>query len=57
MIMKGLPKCLDCKHLFKYEGCKAFKEIPHEIWVNEIDHTKPYPGDNGIRFEPRGMSK
>lgn len=53
MIMKGLPKCLDCKYILKGEGCKAFKQIPHEIWVNEIDHTKPYPGDNGIRFEKK----
>jgi len=34
--------------------CEAFgdKPIPNEIGMNEFDHTKPYPGDNGLRFEP-----
>jgi len=32
--------------------CKAFsKGIPDEIWLGDNDHTKPYPGDNGIIFE------
>jgi hypothetical protein len=53
----GKPICYDCifflglsEHLFK---CKAFiKGIPEEIILNEHDHTKPFKGDNGIRFEP-----
>ena len=37
-----------------YPPCEAFPQgIPEEIWVGEFDHTKPYPGDNGIRFEPK----
>jgi hypothetical protein len=35
--------------------CKAFPPpdfIPFEIWDMGIDHTKPFPGDHGIRFEP-----
>jgi len=59
------PKCSirNCKH---FEGvsqpdgtemtervvCSAFsKGIPAEIAYGDNDHTKPYPGDNGIQFE------
>ncbi len=32
--------------------CAAFPEgIPEEIWLEENDHTSPYPGDSGIQFE------
>lgn len=35
--------------------CSAFpQEIPREILMNEFDHHKPYPGDNGIQFEEGG---
>lgn len=31
--------------------CAAFPDgIPLPIWKGENDHTKPYAGDNGIRF-------
>lgn len=26
--------------------------IPESILNERFDHTKPYPGDHGIRFEP-----
>lgn len=26
-------------------------EIPDAIYVDGFDHRRPYPGDNGIRFE------
>ncbi len=52
-IQAETPQCSLCKHVSKKEfKCKAFpKEIPVKILTGEIDHTKPYPGDNGIQFE------
>jgi hypothetical protein len=60
------PNCSirECKHytgIAKIDGtgltevniCVAFpKGIPFEIAYGEHDHTTPYKGDNGIRFEP-----
>ena len=48
--------CRSCKR-FKSDGanawCKAFpKGIPKKILSGEHDHTKPFKGDGGIRFEP-----
>jgi len=57
-------QCHDCIHYKgviqpglgeagEYIGCAAFSGwIPTPILLNEFDHTEPYPGDNGIRFEP-----
>ena len=34
--------------------CPAFPNgIPAAIWAGENRHTEPYPGDHGIRFEPK----
>ena len=34
--------------------CKAFPDgIPNEIAYGDNPHLEPYPGDHGIRFEPR----
>jgi hypothetical protein len=50
------PRCYDCKHrIVSVDGlvCSAFPDnIPKEILSGQNDHTTPYPGDNGIRFEP-----
>lgn len=33
-------------------ACEAFPEgIPREIAYGDNDHTKPFPGDNGIQYE------
>lgn len=52
------PQCSFCSHFHsaRKDGdfCDAFPDkdgIPVEIILNEVDHRKPYPGDNGIRFD------
>lgn len=51
-------QCKCCKHLIrglikqKAPRCAAFRRVPDDILSGEHDHTKPYEGDNGIRFEP-----
>ena len=45
------PVCTFCKHETGFRKCKAFDLIPLEIWEGKNDHTKPYKGDNGIRFK------
>jgi hypothetical protein len=33
--------------------CDAFPGgIPDAITINQSDHRRPFPGDNGIRWEP-----
>lgn len=61
-------QCWSCKHYRKelntVVACDAFPNpietdwnpfscaIPKEIIDGTFDHTKPYPGDNGIQYEP-----
>ena len=47
-------QCNNCKRYQTGWRCDAFgdKKIPQAIREGEHDHTKPYEGDNGIRFEP-----
>ena len=59
-ITVGPPICLRCKHFNDDErfACGAFPNgIPEAIVLSEHDHRKPYPGDNGIRFEPIAKAK
>jgi hypothetical protein len=60
------PQCFRCKHRFgDTYTCEAFPHapgIPEEILTNEHDHTKPFDGDHGVRFEakdpvPTGTTK
>ena len=46
-------QCLQCKYFNEdLLNCKAFPEfIPEKIMSGKIDHSKPYKGDKGIRFE------
>lgn len=47
--------CQNCKHFdhLRRTVCAAFPGgIPLPITWGEIIHTEPFPGDNGIRFEP-----
>lgn len=50
------PLCTTCSHFVMDKGnwhCGAFPEgIPEEILGGSVDHHKPYPGDQGIRYSP-----
>lgn len=49
-----IPPCWTCKHKhLTGPTCEAFPEkIPDEILTGEHQHREPYPGDNGIQYEP-----
>jgi hypothetical protein len=51
-----MPICFGCKQFYPLSeplACTAFPEgIPDAILSGEADHTKPFPGDHGIQFEP-----
>ena len=48
------PQCRSCKHLHDESmTCDAYPDdIPDEILLNKHWHTKPFPGDHGILYEP-----
>lgn len=52
----GSAVCDLCRHrwfLFGTRRCAAFPDgIPMPIWLARHDHRKPYPGDQGIQWEP-----
>ena len=49
----NIPICFNCKNYINDYMCKAFNDgIPPKILTGNHDHRKPYPGDNGIQFEP-----
>ncbi len=46
-------QCAYCAHFLGGERCAAFREgIPEEIYRGEFDHRRPYPGDDGVRWQP-----
>jgi hypothetical protein len=48
------PQCSRCLNLTDplLWKCRAFPDgIPGDILGGDFDHTKPYPGDSGIRFD------
>jgi hypothetical protein len=50
---KSSVQCRKCKHLIIWPYCFAFltgSGIPHELREGKFPHTKPFPGDHGIRF-------
>ena len=49
------PNCIFCVHYNNNQttssrDCRAFKEIPEDIFLGGNVHTQAYPGDNGILF-------
>ena len=51
--MPQSDQCMTCKHYLGSGQCAAYLErIPQEILTGEVDHSKPYKGDNGITREP-----
>lgn len=58
--MLEVAQCFRCRHKHRptmgdiRPRCEAFLDgIPTPIWDNAVRHTAPYPGDNGIMFEPK----
>ena len=54
--MSAKLQCHGCRHFawgaLDSERCAAFPEgIPDAIWLGEVDHASPYPGDGGVRRE------
>jgi len=52
----GQPACYTCKHRHPTDvtRCLAFtQEIPEEIMFGDNDHTEPFEGDGGIRYEKK----
>jgi len=46
--------CGKCANYTDQLRCRAFPNgIPSSIIDGLIDHTKPYPGDNGVIFEQK----
>ena len=50
--LPGQSSCTTCTHALPGLRCTAFPQgIPDEILDGENLHTKPFKGDNGIRYE------
>ena len=57
MPSESYPLCVICQRLRLSNGgrltCAAFPAgIPSTLLDGKMDHRQPYPGDQGIRFEP-----
>lgn len=49
----GRVQCVECRHQNEGPTCTAFPDgIPKTLIDDIYDHRTPYPGDNGIMFEP-----
>lgn len=51
--MSTSGQCISCKHYTMMATCEAFpNKIPYEIISGHFIHTRPYPGDHGIMYDP-----
>ena len=60
MTVTMAPICVACKYFHGWKQgefggtCDAYPvSIPHAILMNQTDHRKAAPGDNGISFAPK----
>jgi hypothetical protein len=51
MIFTLASQCQRCENYLGKRACKAFKEIPDELWNGDKSHYDAYPNDNGILFK------
>ena len=53
-VFEMLGLCHKCSHRRTPYTCSAFPEgIPAHVLTGDVLHTEPYPGDNGIQFDPK----
>jgi hypothetical protein len=46
-------QCATCKRLRDGLSCESFPAgIPEPILSGKHDHTEPFPGDHGLRYQP-----
>ncbi|MCF6175497.1 MAG: hypothetical protein L3J71_07005 [Victivallaceae bacterium] len=64
MMEYPMPLCIFCRHCHEHNlaarvpSCNAFPDaVPDKIFFESGDHRKPWPGDNGIQFEPRKLTR
>lgn len=51
--MSQSGQCIGCKHYTMSATCEAFPDkIPHKIFSGQFVHTKPFPCDHGIMYDP-----
>lgn len=55
-IIPDSNRCLHCKHFYNlsFRTCRAFKDIPEDIFLGYNDHTEPLKDQgNDIVFEKK----
>lgn len=45
-------QCATCTHYLTGMTCKAFTKIPAEVWLSQVSHAEPLPGDQGFQYTP-----
>ncbi|HOW75414.1 MAG TPA: hypothetical protein PK959_05710 [Candidatus Competibacteraceae bacterium] len=57
MIYRSQANCSMCIHYQADRRCQAFPEgIPQALWTGEHLHRDSYPGDGGIRYQPKQIA-
>lgn len=53
-ITKLPSQCLGCSRYHENQKCKAFPDgIPTSVFLNEISHNTPFPGDHDIQWQSK----